>query len=179
MPDLAIPTIETERLILRAHREADFEPLLAMWQDPVVRKFFHGGPMTREEAWGRFLRGFGMWAFRGYGLFAVEEKASGAYAGLVGAFEARREMDPRLDDMPEVGWTLAAAYHGKGYATEAVRAALAWTDQTLGYPEMFCIVAPTNYASIRVAGKCGFRAWYDTVYDNLPTLVMKRPAATG
>jgi RimJ/RimL family protein N-acetyltransferase len=180
---LDIPTLATERLILRGHREADFEAVLAMWQDPVVGRHFHGRSATREDCWGRFLRGFGHWALRGYGLFAVEEKASGAYVGMVGAFEVCREMAPRRDDMPEVGWTLGSPFHGKGYATEAVRAALAWTDFKLDYREMFCIVAPANRGSIRVAEKCGFAPWYDTVYADAPTLVMKRAApkiaATG
>lgn len=171
---LAIPTLETERLILRGARETDFDAMLAIWQDPVVRRHFHGGLMSREEAWGRFLRSYGMWALRGYGLFAIEEKASGTYVGMVGAFEVRREMTPPIENMPEVGWTLAARFHGQGYATEAARAALAWADLRLGYPEMFCIVAPANLASVRVAEKCGFRHWYDTIYETAPTLVMKR-----
>lgn len=180
---LDIPTLETERLILRSHREEDFEALLAMWQDPVVSRHFHGRVMTREDCWGRFLRGFGHWALRGYGLFAVEEKASRDYVGLVGAFEVRREMTPRRDDMPEAGWTLASRFHGLGYATEATAAALAWTDTKLGYRDMFCIVDPANLASIRVAEKVGFAPWYDTVYAEAPTLVMQRRAqniaATG
>lgn len=172
---LAIPTLETERLILRGARENDFEAMLAMWQDPVVVRHFHGAPMTREECWRRLLRNYGMWALRGYGLFAIEEKASGAYVGTAGAFEVKREMIPPIEDMPEVGWTLAARFHGRGYATEAVRAALAWTDARLGHPEMFCIIAPANEASIRVAEKCGFRRSHETTYEDAPTLVLKRP----
>lgn len=173
--DLAIPTLETERLILRAHRGADFEAMLAIWQDPEVRRHFHGGPMSREEAWGRFLRGFGMWAVKGYGLFAIEEKGTGDYVGMIGTFEVKREMTPRIEDMPEAGWTLAARFHGRGYATEAAKVALAWTDAKLGNPAMFCIMAPANTASLRVAEKCGFKRWYETTYRDDPTLVMQRP----
>jgi RimJ/RimL family protein N-acetyltransferase len=172
---LAIPTLETERLILRPHREADFEAMLAVWQDPVVRRHFHGELMSREEAWGRFLRNFGMWAVKGYGVFAIEEKATCEYVGTVGTFEVRREMTPRIEDMPEAGWTLAARFHGRGFATEAAKAALAWTDAKLGNPAMFCIVAPANFASLRVAEKCGFKSWYETTYRDDPVLVMQRP----
>jgi RimJ/RimL family protein N-acetyltransferase len=179
MIDLAIPTLETERLILRGHRESDFEAMLAIWQDPVVQHHFPGKPMSREDAWGRFLKGLGMWALRGYGFFAVEEKASGAYAGMVGSFEARREISPRIDDLPEAGWSLAARFHGRGYATEAVQAALGWTERHLDYPEMFCIVATANVASLRVAEKCGFVRSYETVYEGDPTLVLKRPSRAG
>jgi RimJ/RimL family protein N-acetyltransferase len=172
--DLAIPTLETDRLILRGPREADVEAMVAIWQDPVVMAYFHGKPLTRQDIWARFLKGLGLWALRGFGLFAIEERATGAYIGTAGAFEVKREMIPRIEDMPEVGWTLAARFHGKGYATEAVRAALAWTDEKLGHPEMFCIVAPANEASVRVAEKCGFRHLYETIYEEVETLVMKR-----
>lgn len=179
MIDLAIPTLETERLILRGHREADFENMLAMWQDPVVQRHFHGGAMSREDAWTRFLKGLGMWSLRGYGIFAIEEKASGAYVGMTGAFEVRREMEPRIDDLPEAGWSLAARFHSQGYATEATRAALAWMDRALGGPAMFCIVVPENVPSIRVAEKCGFVRSHETIYKDEPTLVMMRPPQAG
>jgi RimJ/RimL family protein N-acetyltransferase len=179
MIDLAIPTLETDRLILRGHRESDFEAMLAMWQDPVVQRHFHGEPMSREDAWARFLKGFGLWALRGYGIFAIEEKVSGAYVGMTGAFVVRREMQPRIDGLPEAGWSLAARFHGHGYATEATRAALAWIDRQQGYPGMFCIVVPENVPSIRVAEKCGFVRSHETIYKDEPTLVMKRPPRAG
>jgi RimJ/RimL family protein N-acetyltransferase len=64
--------------------------------------------------------------------------------------------------------------HGRGYATEATRAALAWIDARLGNPRMFCIVSPENVASIRVAEKCGFRRWTETTYKDEPTLIFLR-----
>jgi RimJ/RimL family protein N-acetyltransferase len=179
MIDLAIPTLDTERLILRGHREADFENMLAMWQDPVVQRHFHGEAMSREDAWARFLKGLGMWSLRGYGIFAIEEKVSGAYVGMTGAFEVRREMTPRIDDLPEAGWSLAARFHSQGYATEATRAALGWIERKLGSPAMFCIMVPENVPSIRVAEKCGFVRSHETLYKDEATLVMKRPPQTG
>jgi RimJ/RimL family protein N-acetyltransferase len=78
--------------------------------------------------------------------------------------------------MPEAGWVFAQRFHGKGYATEAMLAALAWADAALSHPAMFCILAPENTASIRVAEKCGFRPWYETTYHDHPTAVLQRPA---
>jgi len=173
--DLNIPVLETPRLILRGHRREDFDSMVPIWQDPAVVKHFHGRAMTREDIWGRFLRGFGMWVVNGYGLWAVEDKATGAYAGTVGAFEVKREMTPSVEDMPEAGWTFAARFHGKGYATEAMQAALKWTDTALKHPAIFCIVAPENTPSLRVAEKCGFKPWYETTYQEHPTLVFQRP----
>ncbi len=172
--DLAIPVLETPRLILRGHRLEDFNAMVAIWTDPVVTKHFHGRTLDREDIWARFLRGFGMWAVCGYGLWAVEEKSSGAYVGTVGAMEVKRELDPPMDGVPEAGWTFASHVHGNGYATEATRAALAWTDAKLGNPRMFCIIDPANLASIRVAEKCGFRLWRETVYKEAATLILLR-----
>jgi len=175
--ELHIPTLETERLLLRGHRLEDFEAMVALYADPLVTAHFHGRTLTREDVWSRLLRHAGHWAAIGYGVWAVEEKQTRAYAGAVGVFEVRRDLEPPLDDMPEAGWTLASRFHGKGYATEAARAALAWSDEKLGRPKMFCIVALANLASIRVAEKCGFRYWRDTVYKNEPTQVFLRGPA--
>jgi len=172
--DLHIPTLETERLILRANRLEDLDDMVAIWSDPIVRKHFHGPALTREDMWTRLLRGFGMWAVMGYGTWGVEEKQTGDYVGTVGTFEVKRGIDPSLEGVPEAGWTLASHVHGRGYATEAMRAALAWTDGRLGRPPMFCIIDPANLASIRVAEKLGFRRAGETTYKDQPTLIFLR-----
>ncbi|MDE2494586.1 MAG: GNAT family N-acetyltransferase [Alphaproteobacteria bacterium] len=177
--DLNVPVLETPRLILRGHTLDDFEASTAIWSDPVVCRFFHGGPMTREDIWGRLLRTFGMWAAFGYGSWAVEEKETGDYIGRVGVAAVQRDLDPALEGMPETGWTLASRVHGRGYATEATQAALAWTDGRLGNPRMFCIIAPQNRASIRVAEKCGFRFWRETTYKAEATLILLRDSTAG
>ena len=172
--ELNIPILSTPRLILRGHKLEDFEKTVEIWSDPVVRRHFHGPALTREDLWGKFLRLFGMWAVMGYGSWAVEEKETGAYIGIVGVFEVKRDIKPPLEGMPEAGWTLAARCHGKGYATEAAQAALAWTDARLGSPRTFCIIARENAASIRVAEKTGFRPWRETTYKDEPTLIFLR-----
>ena len=75
-----IPVLETERLILREGRESDFEVLVAFYADEEASKPV-GGPLTRAEAWGRVAFNRGHWALRGYGNWALEEKATGDYAG--------------------------------------------------------------------------------------------------
>ena len=177
LSDLAIPLLETPRLILRGHRREDFEAMVAIWQDPAVSRHFHGVSLAREDIWGRLLRGFGMWALNGYGLWAVEDKATGDYAGAVGCFELKRDMVPSIVCMPEAGWTLGARFHGRGFATEAMLAALAWTDIKLQGAPICCIVATNNAPSLRVAEKCGFRPWYETTYRGDVTQVFKRSSA--
>jgi RimJ/RimL family protein N-acetyltransferase len=148
--------------------------LVAVWSDPQVTRFIGGKPSTREEVWARLLRLVGHWALLGYGLWAVEEKETGAFAGGIGFFDGKRDIEPSLEGMPELGWVLSPRTHGKGYATEAVRAALAWGDAHFGKVRMACIIAPENRASIRVAEKCGFRAWRNTIYENDPTIIFVR-----
>lgn len=174
--DLDIPILETPRLVLRGHRLDDYPAMLAIWSDPVVQAHFHGRALGREDIWTRLMRHFGMWGMLGYGVWAVEEKATGEYVGAAGLSEVKRDLDPALDGVPETGWTLAPRIHGRGYATEAMRAALAWADAELGAPRTFCIMTPENTASRRVAEKCGYRLWRETVYQNEPTLILLREA---
>lgn len=170
-----VPVVETERLILRGHRLDDFASLAAMWADPEVTRFIAPAPATAEEAWARFLRYAGHWAMMGYGYWAVEEKASGRYIADIGFADHRRAIVPVLDG-PEIGWVLAASVAGRGYATEAVRAALAWGDGHFRDRRTVCIVAPDHARSIRVAEKAGYRLDGSGLYKGRETLVYARSA---
>ncbi|MFC4764163.1 GNAT family N-acetyltransferase [Dyella koreensis] len=169
-----IPVLETERLVLRAHRADDFDTCLAIWSDPEVKRYMGGVPSTGEEVWDRMLRYLGMWGMLGYGYWAVEEKASGRYIGDIGHADLKRHIVPSLDGMLEFGWVLAPHAHGKGYASEAVAAATAWAQENHGHLRAVCIISPENTASIRVAEKAGFREWQRTTYHGRPTVVFSR-----
>jgi RimJ/RimL family protein N-acetyltransferase len=175
------PVIDTPRLRLRAHRPDDLDASFAMWSDPDVTRFIGGRPFTREEVWGRLLRYSGMWAFMGHGFWAVEEKETGQMIGDVGIMEARRDIVPSFEGEPEVGWSLSPRVHGRGYATEAVGAALAWADAQLAVSTLVCIVSPGNAPSLRIAQKFGFRERIRTAYHGEPTIQFERsaPAASG
>lgn len=166
--------LETARLRLRGHRLDDFDDMVATWGDPDVTRFIGGKPSTREEVWSRLLRYAGHWSLLGYGMWAVVDKDTGAYAGDIGFLEAKRDIVPTLEGMPEAGWVLAPRAHGKGYGTEAVCAALTWGEAHFGKRRTCCIVAPENKASIRVAQKAGFVAWRNTTYHDSPTIVFVR-----
>jgi RimJ/RimL family protein N-acetyltransferase len=167
------PVLETERLILRAHEEKDFPAYAAMWGDPVVARYFPS-TLSQEEAWKKFLRAFGQWAISGYGSLSVIEKATGAFVGETGFFEARRDITPSLIGIPEAGWSFASAAHGKGYASEAVAATHRWADQHFGRARTTCIIVPENLASIRVAHKHGYREAVRTSYHSEPIIVFYR-----
>ena len=167
------PALETPRLVMRGHRREDFPSVAAMWGDLDVARHISGKPSTAEESWARMLRYAGLWHFLGYGYWVVEEKASGRFVGEVGFGNFKREIEPPLGDNPEAGWVLSPSAHGKGYATEAMNAALDWADRQLK-TAIVCIMAPENPASIRVAEKCGFRDAGRGTYKTWPTLIYRR-----
>jgi RimJ/RimL family protein N-acetyltransferase len=153
----AAPTLETARLRLRAYRREDFPGLVATWGDPLVMRYVLRRAATEEETWARLLRYAGLWPVLGYGYWAVEERSTGRFVGDVGFADFRREMTPSFGGAPEAGWVLAAWAHGKGFATEAVRAAHTWSDAHLDWAgHTVCMIAPENAASIALAIKCGY-----------------------
>jgi RimJ/RimL family protein N-acetyltransferase len=150
-----------------------------MWADPNVTRFIGGRPASREDVWNRLLRYRGLWALLGYGYWAVSERETGRYVGDVGFADFHRDITPSLNGAPEVGWALATWAHGKGFATEAVRAALAWGDTHLeprrGEPTRYvCLISPENLGSIRVAEKCGFLRAHDASCKGHATTVHER-----
>lgn len=169
-----VPVIETARLRLRRHRVEDLADCAALWADPEVVRHISGRPFTEEEVWARLLRYVGHWALLGFGYWLVEERESGAFVGELGFADFHRDIEPALDGMPELGWVLASRAHGRGYATEAARAAVAWGERHFGAARIACIIAPGNHASIRVAEKCGFRLLQLTSYKGEPTLMFVR-----
>ena len=78
---------------------------------------------------------------------------SGAYLGEAGFQDMRRDMTPSIEGLPEAGWSLVAAAHGRGLATEAVRAMLAWADGNLDFVRTVCIIDDGNAASLRLASQ--------------------------
>ena len=133
-------------------------------------------PSTDTQSWMRLLTLSGLWVLFGFGYWAVEEKSSGEYVGQIGFAEFRREIEPPIAGSPEIGWVLSPAFHGKGYATEGVRAALAWGDANLHSARTVCIVAPENSASLRVAEKTGYREFARTTFMSDPVVMFERLA---
>jgi RimJ/RimL family protein N-acetyltransferase len=172
--DVDVPTLETERLKLRGHRLNDFVYSAAMWSDENVTRHIRDTPFSEEESWTRFLRYFGHWLLLGFGYWVVEQKDSGEFLGEVGFADYKRELEPSLKGVPEIGWVFASHAHGRGYATEAVRAVTAWGDANFGAARTACIIAPEDDGSIRVATKCGYRELQLTSYKGQPVLMFVR-----
>ena len=145
-----IPILEADRLLLREFRGDDFEPMAGFYADPISQ--FYGGPCGREEAWRKFAIFPGHWSLRGYGPWALEEKATGRFVGLSGLWF------PEGWPEPEITWALLPAHHGKGYATEAALRALRSAYEDFNWPTAVSVVADPNTASARVAERLGATA---------------------
>ncbi len=165
--------LETERLILRMWREEDFEPYAEICKDPEVMRYLNGKPYTRLESWRHLAFLIGHWHLRGYGHWAVEEKASGELAGRIGY------LNP--DGWPgfEIGWTLGRRFWGKGYAIEGARRALDYAFTELDQRHVISLIHPENHPSIRVAEKLGEKHEAATEILGTPLLIygVYRPPA--
>jgi RimJ/RimL family protein N-acetyltransferase len=142
-PVTSPPVLDTPRLVLEGHPLGDFDALAAMWAEPdVVAHIFNGQPSAPRDSWMRLLAYRGLWPLLGYGYWAIREKASGRYVGDLGFADFHRNIEPPIRGVPEAGWALAPWAHGKGYATEALAAALAWLDAQQRFERSVCLIAP-------------------------------------
>lgn len=171
---LHIPVLETDRVRLRGHRTDDFPASAAMWADAAVTRYIGGHPFAEEDCWARFLRYAGLWHHLGFGYWLVEDRVSGQFLGEVGLADFHRAIEPSIQGTPELGWVLSPHAQGKGVATEAVLAALAWCDATLQTTRTVCLIHPENAASLRVAQKCGFLECLRSSYKGHPTVLLDR-----
>lgn len=149
------PQLSTERLLLRRWLDADLAPFAAMSADPEVMEHFPA-VLSRDESAALVRRIERCFEERGYGLWAVQVRADDAFAGFVG-------LDPVLDERlafapaVELGWRLARPFWGRGIATEAARAAIAFAFDELALRELVSYTAVRNARSRRVMERLGMR----------------------
>jgi len=146
---ISIPTLETERLVLRPWRDDDLDAYAALMADPEVMRFL-GGPQARNDAWRSIAVMLGHWVLRGFGVWAVERKSDGALLGRVGI--QRPEGWPAT----EVVWTLGRPYWGQGYATEGAKASLDYGFKALPLSKLVSFIDAENVASQNVAKRLGY-----------------------
>jgi RimJ/RimL family protein N-acetyltransferase len=145
-------TLHTPRLVLRPWRDEDVDSFAAMFDDPAVMEFL---PAQKDRAAIEALLGR-MRAHldaRGFGWWAAELKSSGAFIGFVGL--SRVPFEAHFTPAVEVGWRLASAHWGKGYATEGARAALHAGFTRLGLGEIVSFTVPPNARSWGVMTRIG------------------------
>lgn len=146
-----MPQIQTDRLLLRRWQESDLEPWAAMNADPDVREHL-GDLLTREQSDISVEKFQSEFEARGYGWWAVEVLQTETFIGFAG-------MDEVDGGMPftgvEIGWRLARAAWGKGYATESALAVLKFGFETLSLPEILAETTATNLRSQAVMQRIG------------------------
>lgn len=154
--------LDTERLFLRHFHLLDAQPIQRVFGNPEVMRFGEG-PQTKEwvDAWLRTcLERY--YKTLGFGPYAVIEKQSREVIGYCGLFYF-----PDVNGQPEVelGYRLARAAWGQGYATEAARAVRDYAFQTLSIRRLIALIDPANHASVRVAKKIGMQYETDVMFE--------------
>jgi RimJ/RimL family protein N-acetyltransferase len=154
--------LETERLRLRPPEADDLDAYAELFADPEVVRYMSGVTKSRAESEVAIERMLRHWRDHGVGLFSVVRKEDERVLGRIGFLVWDTECwthammrAPRGKTETEIGWTLARAHWGRGYATEGATAARDWALQELGLHRLISLIQRGNEASVRVALKLG------------------------
>jgi ribosomal-protein-alanine N-acetyltransferase len=159
--------LETPRLVIRTFEEGDRDAWVAMLQDPEVLRYLPAGPCVTPEMFAGVLeRRRTMEREHGYALFAVEEKASGAFLGQCGLYPAEMKGPD-----PEIAYHYNKAAWGHGYGTEAAIAVLGYAFGTLGIERVLAFVMQGNIGSQRVVEKAGMRFVETGTFYDIPDVL--------
>jgi RimJ/RimL family protein N-acetyltransferase len=144
---VTIPTLTTERLVLRCWQRSDLEPYAAMNRDPETMLHLNG-PVNYPATERLVTHLIGMWHLRGFGMWALESREDGSFVGRAGLYQTHEWPEP------EVAWSIRRDLWKRGLATEAGAAALQF-GFSLGLPKIISLPSPENLPSVRVAEKLG------------------------
>jgi ribosomal-protein-alanine N-acetyltransferase len=164
--------VPTARLRLRPWRDADVASFAQLSADPAVMEFLRPLPGGAAEAWVAWVREH--WRRHGFGQWVVEIPGEAEFVGIVGlawvAYEAH--FTPAV----EIAWRLDRAHWGRGYATEAARAALDYGFGKVGLDEIVAVTVPVNWRSRRVMERLGMTRVPEEDFDHprLPVGPLKR-----
>lgn len=171
-----VPVLTTRRLRLRAHHAGDLGAAVAMWSDPIVTRFTSGKASSEQQTWTRITSYAGHWRLMGYGYWAIEHAATGAFVGEVGFADFKRPLEPRMRDVPELGFALASPFHRQGYASEAVEIALRWGDAQLHWQRTVCLAMRENAASMKLVARLGYVVFGAAEVNGAAVQLMERPS---
>lgn len=171
--------LTTERLKLSLPTASDMRPMHAIICEGATGRYL-GPDLSYADHFMRFARNAGSWQLYGYGGLMVRERnGDGQLIGNCGIFHSVRGLGEDFDDRAEAGWIMAEKHQGRGYASEAMRAALNWFDGEFG-TEVMCMVAPENAASLHLAEKLGFDPTREALLpDGDRVQLFRRPASGG
>ena len=166
--NLTIPTLETERLILRGPVVDDFDSYADIFASP--RSSYMGGPYSRDRAWQEFAADNIGWILHGFGYWTVTDKETDSYIGAVGM------ANPPSYPERELGWMLHPNCEGKGYAREAAIAARNHAYKGWSWSTVVSYVDPENARSIRLAERLGCAVDTDAKAPDAGDLVYRHPS---
>jgi RimJ/RimL family protein N-acetyltransferase len=162
------PVLTTERLILRAPEARDFDAFARFFGSE--RSHHTGGPLDRALAWRAFAAELGHWLLKGYGLFQLIERETGANAGRAGFW------NPEGWQEVELGWALYDGFEGRGLAHEAALRLRRYAYDSLGWGPLSSVIAPANTRSIALAERLGAQREADwTSPSGKPALIYRHP----
>ena len=147
MTSFSIPTVQTDRLTLRAPKMDDLAPLTAFFASE--RSHIVGGPLNARGSHKSMMSTFGAWALRGHGLWHIADRVTDRFLGWVGMLFA-----PGWDEV-ELGWTVMQEAEGKGIAFEAAVAARDFSARHLNIDGAISYIAPHNARSQALARRLG------------------------
>lgn len=161
--------LETERLLVRETTMEDVDSFYRIYAEPSVTEYMENLPADRDEeiAYTRNYREK-VYAFYGYGMWTVLEKAGGEVIGRAGI--SWREGY----DLPELGFVIGVPWQGRGYALEVCEGILEYARETLEMKKVQALVRPGNERSVRLCGKLGFVPAGETVLEGVRHLVFTR-----
>ena len=173
MHEKNFPVLETARLVLRPWTDADLAPLAEMSADPRVMEFFPK-PLDRDESDALAARIRAHFDRHGFGMWAVQLREGADFIGILGLSVPTWEA--HFTPCVEIGWRLAHAHWGRGYATEGAHAALAFGFDELHLEEIVALTSPTNRRSRNVMERLGMTCSPADDF-NFPTLPAGHPLA--
>jgi RimJ/RimL family protein N-acetyltransferase len=157
--------VETERLILRKPMKSDAKALLEAYSDPEVMRYIGIGEtrdLEQTRAW--LDKALGRWKVDGFGHYVIERKEDGHVLGRAGflvwnpdTWETGTLAELGEQSVVELGWMLAQAHWGRGYAVEAAAALRDHGFRELGFERLISLILRGNERSERVAEKIGSR----------------------
>ena len=163
----SIPTLETERLLLRPMRMSDWPACEELMGSD--RSKYMGGPYDAKAAWGWFCHDVAQWELLGHGALMVETRVDGALVGQVGINHGP------LFPEHELGWFVFSGSEGKGYAFEAASALRDWAFGAGGLKTLVSYIDTENVRSRRLAERMGAVLDDDAVRVDAHDLVFRHP----
>jgi RimJ/RimL family protein N-acetyltransferase len=164
-------SLETTRLKLRAFAHADWSGLHEHFSDEECTRYTYRRGLTEAATWRAMASMAGHWMLRGYGPYAVEEKATGTVLGTVGPWY------PLEWPEPEIKWALARRHWGRGFASEAVRAVQRIAHEHLPHLRLISLIDSRNEASIRLALAVGATLEREIEFAGAPFHIYRHPSA--